>query len=333
MGDVPLSGLLARALGDLTLEFSASGAGSEGIPSAPMWFGVLRAFPAEGAVVQRDLPSLTCLSKRAVRQMVGAATRSGWIEVVTGGGVHATLRFSPLGRVAARTWAELGHTTEQRWCHRVGADLGLLQHSLATLVAQLDLELPHYPISYGSADVSVTGGRSRSTQLGPPRIPAHGDDWAPVIRDKGASPSELGLTALLSQLLVAFSIDYAEAGGGAVVLAEALARGFGIDDVAALENLPAVLGVNGNGKSRLERHGVVSVHSDPKDERTQIARLSKFGRQARDLYSVLVRDIESDWSARFSRPSVATVRQLLQEILPGLRPELPDALMATYVRC
>ena len=205
----------------------------------------------------------TRLSKRAVRQLVGAATRSHWIEVRSGTGVQAALGLTGSGRKAAARWAATADATECRWCERVGADPGSLRTVLAALVGQLDLELPHYPISYGSADSRVTGGRFRPAQAGPPRLPAHGQDWAPVLRGDGDTVSGLTLTALLSQLLVAFMVDYADAGGGALVVAEGLARGFAKRNNVPVNDVPAVLGVNGSGRSGLERHGLVTVRPDP----------------------------------------------------------------------
>lgn len=71
MGEVPLSGLLARALGDLTAEFVAGGAGQAGVPSTAMWFGFLRTILLQPRVSREELPALTRLSKRAVRQLAG----------------------------------------------------------------------------------------------------------------------------------------------------------------------------------------------------------------------------------------------------------------------
>jgi len=48
---------------------------------------------------------------------------------------------------------------EQRWRERLGDDLmQTLRVSLAALVGEFDLELPHYPAGYGPADMRITGG-------------------------------------------------------------------------------------------------------------------------------------------------------------------------------
>lgn len=300
--------------------------------SVPMWFGLLRVIPASGEVRQRELPIRTRLSKRAVRQMAGAATRSGWIEVTSGSGARAAFGLTASGQKMAAGWAEMTDGAESRWCERVGADPQRIRAALAIVVGQLDLELPHYPISYGSADFSVTGGRSRPAHSGPPRLPAHGQDWTPVLRGEGDTVSMLPLTALLSQLLVAFMVDYAEAGGGALVVAEGLARGFGTKNAVPTEDVPSVLGVNGSGRSGLERHGLVAVQSGPGDEPSRVAKLTPKGQRVRDRYTALVRTVESDWTERFGASAIAAVRAAVETTLPALDPALPDAFIATYIQ-
>ena len=88
-----------------------------------------------------------------------------------------------------------------------------MRTALVALVDQFGLELPHYWISYGGSDPRVTGGKFRPAKAGPPRIPAHGQDWAPVLREEGVSSADLPLTALLSQALTGFAIDYEERAG------------------------------------------------------------------------------------------------------------------------
>src|SRR5580658_751950 len=78
--ELPLSALLARALGDLTQEFNRTRADTDSLPSLPMWLGLLRALTLEG-VAERNLPTQTRLSRRAIRQATRSAEGSGWILV------------------------------------------------------------------------------------------------------------------------------------------------------------------------------------------------------------------------------------------------------------
>ena len=91
-----------------------------------------------------------------------------------------------------------------------------------------------------------------------------------------------------------------------------------------MADLPAVLGVDGSGKSLLERHRFLSV-------RGKTAHLDAVGEYVRDNYARLVRNVESDWEARFG-PSVAAARRALESVLPALDPSLPDAMIETHLR-
>src|SRR5215210_3352177 len=84
---------------------------------------------------------------------------------------------------------------------------------LEALVSQLELEHPHFPVPYGTADGSFTGGP--------------GVDWKPVLREPGSSVAGLPMTALLSQALVAFAIEYEKAHHGPLQWAANILRNMG----------------------------------------------------------------------------------------------------------
>jgi len=328
---LPLSVLLARPLADLTREFEGGGAGRDGVPSVPMWCGLLWAVPPDG-VEQTDLPALARLSRRAVRQGAGAAGRGGWLAAERNPGRRgAWLGLTPYGRTARETWDSLTATIEARWSTGIGAaDTGRLRAALEDVVGHFDLELPHYPISYGSADRSVTGGRHKPAQPGPPRIPAHGQDWVPVVRAGGDTVAGLATTALLSQALVAFAIDYEAAGFGSMAAGAGLASGFGAASSAPLRALPRRLGVNGSGKSGLERHGLVIVDPGPSTDRA--ARLTPLGERVRDSYTQLVTEVENAWRDRYGAASVLALRSALEDVNGRLADDPPDDVWVTMIR-
>src|ERR1700735_1758099 len=86
--------------------------------------------------------------------------------------------------------------------------------SLEALVSQLELEHPHFPVPYGTADPTFSGG-------GP------GVNWKPVAREAAFSVARLPVTALLSQALVAFAIEYERERRGPIQWAANILRGIG----------------------------------------------------------------------------------------------------------
>jgi hypothetical protein len=329
-----LSALLARALGDLTQEFNRTGADTDPLPSMPMWLGLLRALTPEG-VAGRNLPTRTRLSRRAIRQATRSAAGSGWILVDSDPGLSGPhVRLTSEGRRIGDECQPMIEALEQRWAARIGlASVGGLRRALESVVTQFELELPHYPISYGSADSRVTGGRYNQGNPGSPRIPPHGQDWSPVLRGEGDTMSSLGLVALVSQALVGFTIDFEAFGRGSLMVAEGLVRGFGDHNAVPLGTLPRHLGVNGSGRSGLERHRLVAVTAAGGSRHLdKLVRLTPAGQQTRDGYGRRVKEVEIDWGRLYGASTITALRNALEDIDPRLIPDLPHHVMVTTLR-
>lgn len=140
------------------------------VPLASLWANLLRVVP-EGGVDAKALPALACVSRRAMRSMIGSASKRGLVEVD-----GSLVRLTGEGRAVEPSWS-----TE-------------LCPPLASLVSQLELEHPHHVISYGTADPTMTGGP--------------GVDWKPVVRTRGVDVIALPVASLLSQALIAFAMEY-----------------------------------------------------------------------------------------------------------------------------
>jgi len=237
---LPLPSLLLAVLSGLERAYTDEGAGSSPIPSLDLWANLLRAVNKAG-IDRRELPAMLRLSKRAVRSRVSLAARHGLVEEVKAsrgeGIVHLTLR----GSDAAARWKALQQTAEERWQATVGrhGPGKLLRASLEGLVAALPLEHPHYPASYGAADASITGG--------------NGEDWKAVPRVDGDTVSDLPLSALISETLVAFAMQYEEQSPVALSLSTDVIRRIpaGGRPLRELGTSPGV--------SALIRHGFVRV--------------------------------------------------------------------------
>jgi hypothetical protein len=331
--ELPLSALLARALGDLTDHVTRAPTASNRGPSVPLWFGVLRAVPPEG-VAQRDLPARARLSTRAIRQATRSAEGAGWISVGPEPSRSGPqVRLTAAGRRSGELWRSTIDATERRWATGLGpAGVGRLRGALESIVGLFDLELPHYPISYGSADSRVTGGHHHPGSPGSTLIPPHGQDWSPVVRSEGDFVSGLALVTLLGQALVGFTIDYEAHGPSSLLIAEGLTRGFADRDAAPLKSLPHVLGVSGSGRSGLERHGLVAVTAAGGKGLERLARLTPDGQRARDTYGRLVREVEAAWRRRYGATPVTALRSALEDIDSRLPPGLPHHVMVTTLR-
>ncbi len=201
-----------------------------------------------GAVPAKEVWRDGRVSKRAMKSIVNAAARLGMVAL-DGGEVRLLVSLPPI---------------EPASCP-----------PLEALVSQLELEHPHFPVPYGTADPSFAGG-------GP------GVDWKPVPRESASSVEGLPMTALLSQALVAFALEYEKERRGPIQWAANILREAG-DDGAYLPPLPKR---GTHSVPNLERLGIVSV------DRDKVVRLTAAGRAMRDAYGPLCEQIESRWRDR-----------------------------------
>ena len=268
---VPLNVLLSHALLDLTRACERAGA-----DEVVLWSNLLRVVGDDG-IDRKALPSHVRLSKRAVKTMVDGLARHEWASV--DGGV---VRLSNVARRARDEWGAAIVEADATW---PGASL---RAPLEAFVSQLPLEHSHYPCGYGTADWRVTGGP--------------GVDWRAVNRDLGADTvSSLSLLALLSQALVGFAAEYESRVPFAMLVGVYLDAAFA-DGSAPLADAPSVLMIAGNGRSALERHGVVEVTTSKR------VTLTSVGRMVRDAYRPTVEAIES------SLENAATLRAELETL-------------------
>ena len=170
----PLSALLAHALLDINREFERNGAQAGARPSLLLWADFLRVIPDEGVSVT-DLPPSARISRRAVKPWLGLAKR-GWLEVEAEAPRVKVVRLTEIGRRTRDRCGALIVFTEREWCAKIGEPgMKALRAALEAFVSRLDVELPHYPITYGSADPSALGGVSVAAQPGPASHPGTRD--------------------------------------------------------------------------------------------------------------------------------------------------------------
>ncbi len=319
----PLSVLLSHAFAAFEEDYLSAAAGDPAKPSLGVWSNALRGIGDDG-VRQRDLPKYTILSRRTVRAVLRDLERLRWVAIdKRPGGSH--LRLTDTGRQARDAGPALIRAVEDEWRQRFGtARVDALRASLTALVNQLDIELPWCLTGYGLADASVTGGSHVAAQVGPPRVPAHGQDWPVVLREPGAHARWLPLPALLSQALAAFTIDYEWEifGYGAGLNATSNLLQFIGDDGMPLARAAALGEVRGNGKAGLERHLVVVVAAGKPRDGSRLVYLTPKGRRARDSHGFLLAAVERDWQARTGRTEA--LREALEALDQDLSDDLPN---------
>jgi len=315
----PLPVLLSHVLLDIKRDVEA---GPEQL-SLLVFANLLRVIPEEGIDVT-ELPAAARISRRALKAWLGLE-RQGWLEVESTAPRVKVVRLTDVGVRAREEWAQRIASTERSWSERVRGSAAA-RTALEALVSRVDLELPHYPMTYGTADVSAIGGKAVPAKAGPPRIPAHGTDWVPVIRESASGVSDLPLHSLLSQALMAFTVDFEETTGFPMAMADILRRAMPTTSVR-MATLPSILGVNGSGKSLLERHGVVRV-TGKGDER--LASLTNVGMWIRDAYEPGIARVTTAWREAYGEDVVDALEAGLAVVDNQLPDDLPDHVLIRH---
>jgi hypothetical protein len=319
----PLPVLLAHVLLDINRMFERTGAEVGERPNLVIWANLLRVIPDEG-IAASDIAPAARISRRVVQSWL-RRSKQHWLDIAEVAPHVKTVKLTHVGRRKRDAWGELVARTEREWTTKV-AGQRTLRAALETLVAKLDLELPHYPITYGPVDWSVTGGPAIRAKAGPPAVPSHGTDWAPVFRDGLGDVERLPMHALLSQALVAFTIDFEEQGWRTMAGSALLVRAMPTRSVA-FDSLPEVLSVAGDGKSALERHGIlrVSGHDD-----ARIATLTKTGEWICDNHDSIIDRVTQEWRNRYGADVLDALIASLAEVDARLGRALPDYVVVRH---
>jgi DNA-binding MarR family transcriptional regulator len=342
----PLTALLSQALVAFTIEAdnelehrlphrttrgpAASSRRGPWLVSLVMWSNFLRFVSADGVPV-RELPALTGMSQQAVSSQLTRMEK--WWGYVTAGPDPSDsrpapprrdwiVRPTPAGLRAQQIWRTLPELIEERWQGRFGpGEASGLRESLQAVAGQLDARLPHYLPVGGTAVLQ-------------PRGPV------PASRGAGADP-RLSLPALLSRVLLAFTIDFERSPGLPLVISANTLRVL-TDEGVRLADLPRRAGISKEAASVsvgiLESRGYAEAGPDPATGRRKAVRLTPKGLRAQDASRRLLAVIEERWRARYAADCTGRLRESLQGLLDpvaggqsrlseGLRP-YPDGWRA-----
>jgi DNA-binding MarR family transcriptional regulator len=214
------------------------------------------------------------------------------------------VRSTASGRTAQEIWWPLASLIEKRWRARFGTDVvGDLDGSLRALVGQFEVELPRYlPVVYPAAN-----GKAEVPNATEP-VPA-----------AAASPdTPLDLSALLSQVLLAFTVDFERASRISLPISANTLRV--LDDAGVrVRDLSRLTGVSREANSMavgfLARHRCAIVHADPSARRGKVVRLTAKGQRAQEKYRRALAHSEELWRARFGEDDIAQLRQALEHLV------------------
>lgn len=322
----PLSALLSQILVAFTLEFDnefEAQIGKAGHPGARLslvvWSNLIRFVPDEGISV-RDLTKKALAEEPQIKFMLGCLERWGFIALKPGtakrennaprkhlrsgrevrdgfgsgrgiAGDWIVKLTATRGTRAKEIWSPLFGIIEARWHSRFGKDeIQQLRDALQFIVARLDAELPH-----GFVDV-----RYRKRPF-------------PARRNQEAT--ELPLPTLLSQVLLAFAIDFERESKAPFALCASTIRVLGEEPIRESEiarltgSSPETSGVGWQLKP------FIVLETDPAARRGKVIRLSPRGLAAQRNYQRLTAEIEKRWESRFGRQNMASLRESLETLL------------------
>jgi DNA-binding MarR family transcriptional regulator len=327
--DLPLPTLLSRLLIAFTIEFdneaehrlehrtTVGAAGGTGrgpwLVSQAMWANFMQFVGGDG-VPLHEVDDLARITNLAGLQRWGYITlgpdpadgrpapRGDWI-----------VRPTRAGRRAQEMWEPLAGIIEDRWRARFGGPaITAMRDALQAPATQLGAGLPRYlPVVKHQMFADIAHLR--------PRPPAGG-------------ASSADLSVLLSQVLLAFTLDFERESAVSLAIGANALRVLTAEGVRIRE-LPYLTGVSKEALSMaagiLTRRSWSAAGPDPAASRGKLIRLTPRGRSAREEYIRLLDVVEQRWRARFGPGPIDALRRSLLSVTgqhDGDRPRLSQGL-------
>ncbi|HEX4720873.1 MAG TPA: hypothetical protein VH333_00055 [Pseudonocardiaceae bacterium] len=315
--------LLSQVLVAFTIEFdnefehrmphrTSVGAARHGARGGPwlvsmaMWSNFLYHLDEDGAPL-RDVDDLVRMTN------LGGLERWGYLTITPPGDRPKAPRRDHVVRPTAAAlrarsvWLPLGTEIEQRWAEPF--DVPRLTAALRALTSRLDRTLPRYlpVVNYGD------GMRTA--------VPDLRRDY------------EVDLSVLLSQVLIAFTLEFEAASDVSLPISANVLRV--LDESGVLvRDLPGRSGVSKESIAAavgfLERNGFVVLQ--PAGRGKSVA-LNPNGQRAQAAYHELVAEIESRWEKRFGVATLSGLRAALEPVAGAPLPQpYPDGWRATIRR-
>ena len=250
------------------------------LTSMVMWSNFMRLIPA-GGVALREVEANGRITN------LGGLQRWGYISIE-----DDTVRLEPGGECAQEAWRPLAGEIEQRWRERFGdAAIDELRQALSRVA---DPALPLYLPVLGYAD----GMRADHVRAAP-----------------GAVAEDLA--AMLSQALLAFTLEYEEESALSFALSADVVRVLCADGVP-IRDLPTRSGVSKEAITAavgfLQRNGYAAAEPDPAG-RSKLVRLTDKGLAAQTQHTRLAKAVERRWRKRLG----GDFDRLAQTLITGRR--------------
>jgi hypothetical protein len=323
----PLPTLLSQLLVAFTIEFDNEferRMGESGYPGARLslvvWSNLMRFVAGDGATV-RDLAAQALTPEQGVKFELGCLERWGFVVLQpdpaddrpipfaehrqarrilrdgwgSGRGIRGgwIVLLTSKGLKAAEIWPPLFGEIEARWETRLGSDeVNRLRKSLQAVVSRLDLELPYGFPPYWPVAATF-----------PPRVTP--------------ATEQLPLPTLLSQLLLAFTIEFDRESQAPLALCANALRVLGEKPIHAGE-IPRLTG----GSSETSGIGwqlkpYVVVEPSPAGSRGKAVSLTPLGLRVQQTYFRLIDKIGKRWEEQFGKDEIRRLRDLLQALFDG----------------
>ncbi|MFT4113182.1 hypothetical protein [Silvibacterium sp.] len=331
---MPLFALLSRALVAFTIELdntfeqrvphrisdvpkgsAAHDPGAQWLVSYAIWSHFLVHVPESGISV-RELLHVTGLDKSSLKQWLTRLTRWwGYLtlspSLVAGPPGDRIVRLTRGGLSARQAWLPLAAEIETRWRGRLGDPaIESLRRALIAVAGRIEHHLPDsLPIlGYG---LRAPLGRFAAT----PRTGREEID-------------RLSLPALLSHVLLAFTIDFERQSELSLAISANTLRVLS-DKGTRRRDLPALTGISAEANTMalgvLDKAGYAVSGPESPGSRVRVIRLTEKGVLAQEANRRLVSAIEKEWVQRFGRNELSDLYASLAalpeaDLLAGLVP-------------
>jgi DNA-binding MarR family transcriptional regulator len=268
--------------------------------SLPMYVNCLRFVDDDGITLDE------LLRRAHVRPNLAGMERWGYLRVDPA--TH-TIRATRSGLQARAIWEPLFAELEERWRSRFGlARISGLRTALVALLDAIDLNLPE------ALPILRTGLLNHLAQA--PRPPA-----------AAAARARLPLSALFSQVLLAFALHYERTSELSLAIGANVLRPLS-DGVARLRDLPDESGVSKESiamaMSFLTKRGYAAGEKNPGGAR--LVRLTESGAGARDEYRKRLAAVEAVWRKRFGDPTIDALATALARVVVEKRRKLFEGI-------